>query len=172
MRYLIILFLTIIASASINAQCTYCFGSDATLTANPAGGVAPYTYDWSNGQTTQSITVTAGTYTVDITDANGCMATASYTVSENPELILVCSATDNTDCTTCNGTASVAASGGSGTGYMYAWSNGGSTALIGGLCGGTYTVTVTDSNGCTNTCQSVVMDNQNVPTVTITCTPN
>lgn len=153
--------------------CDFCFGSDATLTANGSGGSGTgYTYSWSTGASTQSITVTAGVYTVTLTDSNNCDATATFTVSQLTMIDLVCTGMDNESCGTPNGSATVVASGGSGTGYMYAWSNGGSTQTITGLTGDLYTVTVTDSNGCTNSCSVEIDDELDAPSVTITCTPN
>ena len=155
------------------SQCTHCFGSNATLTANPSGGSGTgYTFSWSTGETTSDIDVTAGTYSVTITDSNMCTAEATFTVNQNPQIVLVCNSMDNSSCGMPNGQATVIPSGGSGSGYTYAWSNGESTQSITGLVGGTYTVTVTDSNGCTNSCSSVVEDDIDMPTVTITCTPN
>ncbi|PVW16333.1 DUF7507 domain-containing protein [Marixanthomonas spongiae] len=122
---------------------------DGTATANPSGGTPPYSYSWSpGGETTQTITgLSAGTYTVTVTDANGCTATASTTV--NPGTCQGLSATASSTPVTCNGdndgTATVAVSGGSGS-FTYAWSPGGETTqTITGLSAGTYSVIVTDT---------------------------
>ena len=106
---------------------TICFGGPlATVTAQPSGGLAPFTYFWSNGATTQSITVGAGTYTVQITDAMNCsLADDTVTVYALPSPI---SANAGTDQLLCNGTVTavqlsgtiVAATGG-------IWMNGNGT---------------------------------------------
>lgn len=122
---------------------------DGTATANPSGGTPPYSYSWSpGGETTQTITgLSAGTYTVTVTDANGCTATASTTV--NPGTCLNLAVQANATPTTCNGdsdgTATANVSGGSGN-FSYLWSPGGQTSqTISGLPAGTYTVVVTDN---------------------------
>jgi hypothetical protein len=59
----------------------YCSASEGTATGYPSGGIAPYTYAWSSGQTSSSITgIAAGTYSLTVTDAKGCMGTATYTI--------------------------------------------------------------------------------------------
>src|SRR6185436_5450504 len=65
-----------------------CFGTnDGIVDLTPSGGNSPYTYLWSNGSTTQDISgLTAGTYTVTITDSKGCIATKSGTVTQPPAL--------------------------------------------------------------------------------------
>ncbi|RMA56688.1 Ig-like domain-containing protein, partial [Ulvibacter antarcticus] len=121
---------------------------DGTATANPSGGTPPYTYVWSpGGETTQTITgLSAGTYSVTVTDANGCTATATVTVNPGTCLDLMAFAASTP--VTCNGdsdgTATATVTGGSGS-FTYSWSNGATTAVITGLSGGSYTVTVTDT---------------------------
>ena len=138
---------------------------DGTATANPSGGTPPYSYSWSpGGQTSQTITgLSAGTYTVTVTDANGCTATASTTV--NPGTCQNLSVQANATPATCNGdsdgTATANVTGGSGD-FSYAWSPGGQTTqTISGLVAGSYTVTVTD-NVTLCTAQSTTTVNQPV----------
>ncbi|MFC4636652.1 Ig-like domain-containing protein, partial [Dokdonia ponticola] len=135
--------------------------NNGTATANPTGGVPPYTYVWSNGEMTQTITGLApNTYTVTVTDANGCEAMNTVTVNEGScqNLAITTSATN----VSCNGfsdgTASSNTTGGVGP-FTYSWSNGATTEDITGLVAGMYTVTVTD--GFTNcTAQSTVTVNE------------
>ena len=118
------------------------------------GGWGGYTYAWSTSpvQTGATATgLTAGNYTVTVTDVEGCATTCSITVTE-PAVALSCTASE-TNKVTCiggnDGEATVTPGGGWG-GYIYAWSTSpiqtGATAT--GLMAGSYTVTVTDSNGC------------------------
>jgi gliding motility-associated-like protein len=76
---------------SLNTTPTACIVNNGTVSATPGNGTAPYTFLWSNGQTTPTVTgLGAGTYTVTITDANGCMttATATVTVTAGPAAIV------------------------------------------------------------------------------------
>ncbi|MBL0246278.1 MAG: SprB repeat-containing protein [Sphingobacteriales bacterium] len=131
-------------------------GSDGTATATPTGNNGAVTYLWSNGATTQSISgLSAGTYTVTITDAVNCTAIASYTVTEPPVMDVTCSSTDVTTNGGSDGTASVTASGGTPP-YTYLWNTGATTSSISGLVAGTYSVTVTDAKGCTAECSTTV----------------
>ena len=127
-----------------------CFGGttgSATVTAT--GGTGPYTPLWSNSTMTATNTnLPAGTYTVTVTDGNGCTATASVTINQPPVLVVTASATPQTAIGVNNGTASAVAAGGTGV-YAYLWSNTATTPNITGLAPGTYTVKVTDANGCT-----------------------
>ena len=143
----------LVATATLDADVSCNGGSNGAATASITGGAAPYTYAWSNSADTASITgVVAGEYTVVITDANGCTATASVTVSEPAMLVASASAQTNNICNGISeGSATVAVTGGT-TPYEYSWSPmGGTDATATGLAAGTYTVTVTDANGCTAT---------------------
>src|SRR5678815_358662 len=110
-----------------------------------------YSYNWlpAGGNAATANGLTAGTYTVTVTDANGCTTQASTTISEPPELTATATSTD----AMCNGgndgSASVTAFDGT-PGYNYLWSpSGGSSAVANMLTAGTYSVTITDANGCT-----------------------
>jgi hypothetical protein len=133
-------------------------GNNGTATATATGNLVPVTYLWSNGATTASITgLTAGTYTVTVTETPTCTAVAAYTVTEPLAMDAACSKTDATTIGGADGTASVIATGGTAP-YTYLWSNGQTTASITGLTAGTYTVTVTDLNGCTANCMVTVQE--------------
>ncbi|MBE1615946.1 T9SS type A sorting domain-containing protein, partial [Flavobacterium sp. SaA2.13] len=121
---------------------------DLTVT----GGTAPYTYVWNTTATTQDLTdLTAGTYDVTVTDANGCSATASVTVTEPDALVAVGTVDSNVDCFEGNeGSATVNVTGGT-LPYTYEWDNSATTSTITELTAGTYDVTITDANGCTAT---------------------
>ncbi len=128
--------------------------SDASATVNPVGGNGAYTYIWSNGQTTQTLTnVAAGTYTVTITDGNNCTQEETITINdfENEPIILVNINIDATSCTSaCEAvaTADISQSINTTPPYTFLWSDGQTTQTATGLCDSiTYTVTATDANG-------------------------
>ncbi|MEP7265044.1 MAG: hypothetical protein ABI772_11130, partial [Bacteroidota bacterium] len=137
-----------------------CFGlSNGSATVTGAGGTAPYTYIWSNGNSTATATgLTAGTYTVTITDANNC-STVNSTITITQPAAALTSSISSTTAATCygfsNGSVTVSASGGT-TAYSYLWSNGNTTATSGSLVSGSYTVTVTDSKGCSSQQTAVI----------------
>ncbi|MFP5245069.1 MAG: beta strand repeat-containing protein, partial [Thermoanaerobaculia bacterium] len=141
-------------SVTISGPTTSC--DSATLTV-PAGFAS---YAWSNGGNGNSITVTTGgTYSVDVTDANGCTATDNHTVTIKPNpTVTISGPTTACDSATLTVPAGFA---------NYAWSNGGTGNSITVNTSGTYSVTVTDANGCTATDTHAVTINPN-PTVTIT----
>jgi hypothetical protein len=111
----------------------------------------PYTYAWSNAATTASISgVPAATYSVTITDANGCSSTSSANITEPNSLVAASTVDANEAClNTMDGELTASATGGT-TPYTYAWSNAATTASITGLTAGYYTVTITDANGCSD----------------------
>ncbi len=127
-----------------------CFGgSTGAINLTPAGGTTPYTFNWGGGITTEDRTgLAAGTYSVIITDANGCTATYTYIISQ-PSAITATTLQTNVTCRTgSNGTATIVASGGAGS-FTYSWSpSGGTGATATGLVAGTYTCTITDANAC------------------------
>jgi len=131
-----------------------CFGgNNGTATAVPSGGTN-YTYLWSNGGTTATISgLAAGNYTVTVTDGNAT-ATASVTVAQPAALTTTTSSTQ-TVCGQSSGSATVTPAGGT-PNYTYNWSNQGTTATISNLGSGNYNVTVTDSKGCSATATTSV----------------
>ncbi len=138
-------------STSVLKHVTCNGGNDGQLQASPTGGATPYTYLWSNNATTQTINnIIAGTYTVTVTDANGCTAGASGIINEPTQIVTQASSTNETSLNANDGTASASPIGGS-PGYTYLWSNNATTQSISNLAPGNYTVTVTDSKGCTAT---------------------
>ncbi len=130
-----------------------CYGSSSgAIDITVSGGTAPYTYAWSNGTTTEDLTgLAAGTYTVTVSDAHGCTATHSFTVNQPSAALSITGTVTNVDCYgSSSGAIDITVSGGTAP-YTYSWSNGASTEDLTGLAAGTYTVTVTDANGCTAT---------------------
>ncbi|MEO8088240.1 MAG: T9SS type A sorting domain-containing protein, partial [Bacteroidota bacterium] len=134
-------------TCTITGNSSFCSGSSTQLCA-PAGMAS---YHWSNGATTQCITVTsAGTYTATITNSGGCSSICSkcITTTAHP----VCAVTGNL--VICNGqTTQLCATGGYSN---YHWSTGATTQCITVATAGTYTVTVTNSGGCTSACSACV----------------
>jgi SprB repeat len=132
---------------------------DGVITLTPNGGTAPYTYVWSNGNTTNSASgLCAGHYYYTVTDANGCTYSC-HTFLSNPSPLNVSCIGTNTCIGACMGSADVTASGGKAP-YTYLWSNGATTASLSNLCCATYSVTVTDANGCSATCGYTVTQTQ------------
>lgn len=137
--------------ATASSTSVTCNGANnGTASVTTTGAANPVSYAWSNGATTQSVSnLSPGVFTVNIVDGNNCPAVLSVSISEPTALSANASATGVTANGTNDGTATAAPIGGT-PNYQYAWSNGGTTQTISGLAPGTYTVVVTDNNGCTN----------------------
>jgi hypothetical protein len=148
--------LTSTSTSDFNGYGVSCHGgNNGTATAHPTGGTPPYSYSWSNGATSASNTgLTAGTYNVTVTDANGCSTSGSATITEPPALLSTAAPTSNYNGynVRCHGgsdgVAEAFPSGGVAP-YSYLWSDGQTTKVASNLSAGTYQVTVTDANGCT-----------------------
>ena len=131
-------------------------GSTGSINLSVSGGTPAYTYNWGSGITTQNRTgLTAGSYSVTVTDSKGCTATTSPSVGQ-PTAISITPAITNVVCNGgTTGAISLTVSGGSpfdpgGTPYYtYLWNDGSASKNRTGLIAGTYSVTVTDANGCT-----------------------
>ncbi len=132
----------------VNAGCN----SLGSAEASASGGTTPYSFTWSTGEAGQTLTgLTAGTYTVTATDANGCTDEASVSITGGGSLDVVVEITNPISNSNANdGELEASASGGVSP-YLYMWSTGDTGPILTGLSGGTYSVTVTDAEGCTGT---------------------
>ena len=149
---------TVLVAATVVDSNISCNGfSNGGASTSATGGTAPYTYSWSNSATTASITgVAAGTYTVTVTDVNGCSSTSSATVTEPASLIAASIVDSNTTCNGFSDGGATAFTTGGTAPYTYSWSNAATTASITGIIAGTYTITITDAKGCSNTSSATV----------------
>jgi hypothetical protein len=128
-------------SVSTTSTPETCLGNDGTATAT-ASGAGSIDYLWSNGATTAALTgLTAGTYSVTVTDDNGCTATSSVTVA-SPSSATITPSGPTTFCAP--GSVTLTA----GTAVSYLWSNGDTTQSTIITTSGSYTVTVDDGLGC------------------------
>ncbi|MBL7926992.1 MAG: gliding motility-associated C-terminal domain-containing protein [Bacteroidia bacterium] len=138
-----------ILNASLFIQNPSCGNTNGALTANVTGGTPGYTYLWSNGFTTQTISsLSIGSYTVTVTDSLGCMQNASAALVDFGLPVITLSGINNVLCNgASNSSIDIAVSSGGGF-YNYLWSNGATTEDLSNIPAGTYTVTVTDITGC------------------------
>lgn len=155
-------------AASCNGEC------NGQLLSIPGGGTKPYSFAWSNGSTTTSVlNVCAGTYSLVLTDANGCTVDTTGLVVTQPTPVTAAVTPATAKCGQANGSVCLngGTAGGGTPGYTYSWSNGASTTCINGLTPGPYTLIVTDANKCKDTVTTTV---PNIPgdTAVITATVN
>ncbi len=162
-------------AVSALSNATSCDGSsDGSASIAGTGGTVPYTYQWSSNafnQTTATATgLSAGTYLVTVTDANGCSDIETVSVSEPAPVQL----TINSSPVNClggnDGSASVVATGGSGN-YTYQWNTGGTSATLNNLSAGNYTVNVFDDNNCTASINVAVSEPATAVTAIISSLP-
>ncbi|MEO5642544.1 MAG: T9SS type A sorting domain-containing protein [Bacteroidia bacterium] len=140
-------------TVTISSLDNACFGSTAGSATASSTGAQPFTYLWSPGnQTTASINgLASGTYTVTMTDALSCVSTATVTITSPPQMTATISSVAPSCGNCCNGSASIAVTGGVGP-YTYLWTpNNYTSSSITNLCAGTYSCCATDVNGC-STC--------------------
>lgn len=127
--------------------------SNGSIAVTASGGAGGYVFQWSNGSSGSSLNgLAAGTYFLTITDASNCQAIDTFVVTVPAPITLLGVGKDATCFGAANGTATVSASGGNG-GYQFLWNDPAQStfASVSGLQAGTYTVTVTDSKGCSAT---------------------
>ena len=160
----------VLTLTSTNVSCNG--GSDGTITSNTTGGTVSYNYVWSHGASTANVSgLPIGTYTLNITDAKGCLATANVTLSQ-PTPLAITPVVTNANCNQADGSFSVTATGGAG-GYSYSL-NGGlfiNPGTFNSLASGTYTVSVRDGNNCVQSFPVTVSDNAG-PTASVTASTN
>jgi len=131
-----------------NASCfAFCDGS---LEVSATGGTPPYTREWNTGSDSSTISgLCAGTYTLTLTDDNGCTATEGFNINEPPEFIASINVSQPVSCFGgSDGTLSASANQ---SPVDFAWSNGGSGTMLSGLPAGDYELTVTNADGCLDT---------------------
>lgn len=149
-----------------------CFGgSNGTGTVSATGGSTPYTYLW-NPTSVASATATglsAGIYTVTVTDATGCSSTQSITITQ-PAALTASITTTQATCNSSDGTATANAASGT-VPYTYLWNNGQSSQTATGLAAGNYSCTVTDANGCSQIFSSSVSSTSG-PTASVSANVN
>ena len=127
-----------------------CNGEDlGAIDISVSGGVGGYTYDWQpSGQTDHKAEeLPAGNHTVTVTDANGCVDTININLTSLSSITMSVSVIDESCCGAADGAIIVTANGGTPP-YQYVWSTGQTTHSITPSTGGSYSVVVTDANGC------------------------
>ncbi len=150
---------SLIANATA-LQPILCYNETGNVGVSISGGTFPYSFNWSTGLDQNSlIDVPEGIYHVTVTDNNGCEDVSEIYLAQPPELVadtlyrnMICDYV-------CNGFAEVTAFGGTPP-HSYSWSNNDSGKLADNLCQGTYTMTLTDANGCVYT-EEFYIDNLN-----------
>ena len=136
-----------------------CNGGSTYIDVEVIGGTSPFTYDWNGDglfDYQDLSSAVEGTYTVQVQDANGCMADSTFDITEPDALVLT--GTGSNEMIGADGEVDLAVSGGT-PAYTYDWNNNDTTEDITGLVAGTYMVTVTDANGCESTL-SVTIESQ------------
>lgn len=135
-----------ISGATISDE--YCGSGTGEITANVTGGSAPYSYAWSNGGTTASISnLSAGTYTLTVTEASGCQTVGSYVVTNNAGNLAVVGSVIDEVCGDGTGSIDITATGGN-LPLTYDWNTGATSEDLANLSAGAYVMTVTDDYGC------------------------
>jgi len=155
------------ASLTITGNDITCNGDNDGETTVTATGNGPFSYSWSpsGGTGATASGLSAGTYTVTVIDDNSCEETTNFTINEPSGISLTSSSTDS-QCTIDDGTATIVAAGGNG-GFTYLWTpSGQTTATATGIGAGSYSVEVTDTEGCTAN-ETVIVNSINGPLVTI-----
>lgn len=143
-----------------------CYGANnGAINVTVANGTAPLTYSWSNGATSEDITgLVGGPYELTITDAVGCVSTATYTVQEPQQIMLNQMTVTQPACSATNGQVVASFNGGTSP-FNYAWVNGQGTsvgtnsATLTNIGAGTYSCTITDANGCSFSSSAMVSNN-------------
>ena len=145
---------------------------DGVIELNTFGGTGDYTYDWSNGSSTETIeNLVAGTYTVSVTDENDCLLIDSYNITAPSQIMITSSSVTDVDCNTL-GAIEIQTAGGTQS-LTASWSNGFTGNNNTNLTAGNYTVTVSDVNDClitqSFTVQTIENISYNTSSTNLTC---
>ena len=155
-------------SIDINAEIQCNGDGNGMLTAVASGGYGNYSFQWSHSDDAQSSNASnlfSGSYSVTVTDEEGCTASTSETLVDPP--LLTCLATEMQSVTCYGGMDGIASVAtvmpGNGAPYSYLWSNSETSSTNSNLSAGTYTVTVTDIDGCTTSCSVEITQPEDQP---------
>ncbi len=157
-------------SATTTSTPANCGASNGSATATVQGGTAPYNYVWSpnGGNNANANGLLAGQYTVTVTDASGCISSATTVVGTGPLPGNINITSNNVSCFGGNNGSATANVNGGQQPYVYLWSNGGFNPTISNLSSGTYYVTVTSNGGCITTDTIVITQPASPLTATTT----
>jgi len=131
--------------------------SNGSVNISVSGGTVPYSYQWSNGNTTQDlVNVKAGKYSVIITEGNGCTSSLDVTITEpSPFAVKLQDVKHNNCYGDENGAITISTEGGT-TPYIFRWNNGEKTQNLENKSAGDYSVLVSDANGCNHTIKTTI----------------
>ena len=152
-------------SISLSIQDLSCFNSsDGSASVSVSGGVAPYSYSWSNGATGSTINdLEAGSYTILVQDAADSLISRTVVV-EAPNQIIISGIVVDETCEGNNGSISLSVTGANNP--TINWSNGSNQSELSDIVAGNYTVQVTDNNGCSSQATFIVADNKSSLSIT------
>ncbi len=143
-----------------------CGNASGEIAVTASGGDGNYSYSWNTGGMMSTLqNVSAGDYTVIVTDGNGCSAEKTITVGNTVNEIMISETIQQASCGNASGEIAVTASGGDGN-YSYSWNTGGMMSVLQNLMAGDYIVIVTDGNGCSAE-KTITVGNQDGPTAQI-----
>jgi gliding motility-associated-like protein len=131
--------------------------NDGAIDATVTNAVVPFTYSWTNEQTTEDLEQLApGNYTLTVSDNYGCQSTASAVITE-PDVLVLLGDADSVSCfNSTDGGFDLSVNGGT-LPYLFSWSDDSSMEDLSNVGSGTYSVTVSDGNGCTGELTTVIL---------------
>jgi len=146
--------------AGTNLLCNGDGSGAANLTIS--SGSPGFTYNWSNGATTEDLSnLAVGNYTVTVSDNFGCTTTSTITITQPTAITVNLTAVNETCSGSCDGVLSSIVNGGVPP-YAYSWTSGATTPIDSGLCAGNYTLTLLDSNNCLVVISEVINSSNSV----------
>jgi len=153
-----------ILTIAVTTTSPNCFdGSDGSATAMSSGGTGSIDFAWSNGSNgAAQVDLSAGDYEVTATDENNCFIIESVSIIEPANAVIAgISITTQPSCGDSDGTISAFGNGGT-PGYTYSWNDGSTSADLINIAAGVYSVTVSDSNGCTSSAETTLTENEGI----------